>query len=277
MKIRANRNSPRKSPNIPSSSLKLPQVFPEPNTRRRLVDSLLARVYNISTMKIIKLLGITALLLGISGFRANADVGLTISITANLLIQSTNSVTNARTQAVTVGPPTRRVLTTAQILQRLAQDENSAGLYPTNRFPRGARLVATNDTFVVMVGTNVLVDVSNVISFDEGTNNIFSGTRDTNGLSHPVVKTHLARIIFDDTGIIPAIGLRFYLQGVMTETTIDSAVDRNGNFTETHIVSMPQAAGEGVVNVGDTDQRQLIATGSVSASGTARGPLLPPL
>jgi hypothetical protein len=226
-------------------------------------------------MKILTLAGITALLLGVSGFRATADPALTISITASLLIQSTNSITNARTHSVTVTAPTRKVLTTATILQRLAVDENIAGTYPTNKFPRGARLVATNNTFVVMNGTNVLVDVSNIISVDTGTNEIDSGTTDTNGLAHPVTRTHLARVIFDDTGINTTDGLRFFLQGVMTETTNDSGVDRNGIFTETHIASMPQAAGEGLANVGSGTERQLIATGSVTATGNAREPLVP--
>jgi hypothetical protein len=168
------------------------------------------------------------------------------------------------------------VFTTADFLKRLAIDENTAGRLDTNRFPRGARLVATNDTFVVMVGTNVLVDVGNIISFSGGDNEIVSGTTDTNGLARPAItRTHLARVMFDDTGINTTNGIVFFLQGAMTETTTDSAVNRNGNYTETHVASMPSAAGEGQVGVGSGDQRAAVCTGAVSASGTGRLTLVP--
>jgi hypothetical protein len=227
-------------------------------------------------MKLTKLIVIVSLLLGAAEFRAYADLGLTLNITASFLIQSTNTFTNARSHSVTTAAPARRVFSTADFLKRLAIDENIAGTFPTNKFPRGARLVATNNTFVVMVGTNVIADVGNIISFSTGDNEIISGTRDTNGLARPAVtQSHLARVMFDDTGINTTNGIAFFLQGLMTETTGDSAVDRNGNYTETHTVSMPSAAGEGQIGVGSGDQRAAVCTGAVSASGKGRLSLVP--
>lgn len=227
-------------------------------------------------MKLTKLIVIVSLLLGAAEFRAVADVGLTLSISANLLVQSTNIFTNAHTHSVTVGAPRQLRFATADFLKRLAIDENIAGTYPTNKFPRGATLVATNNSFFVVVKTNILVDVGNIISFSAGDNEISSGTTDTNGLARPsVTKTHLARVMFDDTAINTTNGISFFLQGVMTETTSDSAVDRAGNYTESHVVSMPTSAGEGQVGVGSGDQRATVCTGAVTASGKARLPLVP--
>lgn len=219
-------------------------------------------------MKLTKLIAITALLFGFAEFRALADVGLTVNITASFLIQNTNTFTNARTQSVTVSAPLRRTFSTANLLNRLAVDTSGGA---TNRFPRGARLVATNGTFVVMVGTNVIVDVSTFIKIDSGNNEVFSGTTDTNGLSRPsTTRTHLATVTFDDTGLNATNGIRFSITGIMTETKTDSAVNRNGSFTETQVVSMPIAQGEGVIDLASGDQRQAIVSGAVTASGTAR-------
>jgi hypothetical protein len=223
-------------------------------------------------MKLTKLIVVTALLLGAAEFRAQADVGLNINITATLLVQSTNTFTNARTHTVTIAAPRRMVVTTADLLKRLAVAENNAGTFPTNKFPRGARLAETNGAFVVMFGTNILVDASNVISITgNGTNEITSGTTDTNGLARPaLLRTHLSRINYDDTGLNTTNGLRFFLEGIVTDTTVDSAVGRNGVYTETRVISVPTAAGEGEVGVGSGDERAAIASGALSAVGSAR-------
>lgn len=226
-------------------------------------------------MKVTKLIAIVSLLLAAGGFRALADPSLTINITASFLIQNTNSFTNARSHAVTTGAPLRRVFTTAEFLRRMAIDENIAGNYLTNRFPRGARLVSTNNSFAVMVGTNVLVDVGNIVSFASGNTDIVSGTTDTNGLSRPKIDTHLASVTFDDTGINTTNGARFTITGVMTETTSDSGVDRHGNFSEVHVATMANALGEGTFTISPGDVRPAIVIGAVTASGSSIQPFVP--
>ncbi len=221
-------------------------------------------------MKLTNIIAITALLLGAANVRA--DVGLTITLNARITAQNTNSFTNPITQSVTVRAPVTRNFTTFELLRRLAVDETLAGRWTNNTFPPGSRLVTTNNLFLVVRGTNVLADVSDIISFNGGDNNIVSGSFDTNGLARPFPqnKIHIARITFDDTTINANDGLQFYLQGLMTETTVDTAPTRAGFFNEVHIANMPSAAGEGHSGVGSSDTRQIVISGSALAVGNGR-------
>lgn len=193
------------------------------------------------------------------------------NLSVRAISQSTN-VTTSR-DIVTTPPPRTRFFTTSDILKRLAQDENNAGNWASNTFPRGARLAVVGDRFSVVQGTNVLVDVSNVIGITFGNNAIQSGRQnDTNGLASPTIsKVHLANLSFDDTAINTTNGLSFFLQGVMNETITDSAVSRTtGIFTETETASMPSAAGEGTASVGSGADQPIVVTGSLSASGSGK-------
>lgn len=219
-------------------------------------------------MKLIKLIAITTMILGAVQFRATADVGLNITINSRFIIQNTNSTTNPRTGTVTVSPAVQRSFSSINLLNRLAVDENIAGNFDSTTFPRGSRIVATNGTIVVMSGTNVLVDVSNILSVQFGDNTIFSGGTDTNGLARPSqTRIHLANVNFDDTSINTTDGLRFFLQGIMTEIRSDGAPNNSGVFTESQTISMPSSAGEGSTGVGSGDERQIIVSGSLFGNG----------
>lgn len=208
------------------------------------------------------------MILGAVQFRATADVGLNITINSRFIIQSTNSTTNPRTGTVTVSPAIQRSFSSINLLNRLAVDENLAGNFDQTSFPRGSRIVATNGTIVVMSGADVLVDVSNILSVQFGDNSIFSGGTDTNGLARPSqTKIHLASVSFDDTSINTTDGLRFFMEGIMTERRSDSTPNNSGVFTETQSVSMPSSAGEGTTGVGSGDERQIIVSGSVFGNG----------
>jgi hypothetical protein len=228
-------------------------------------------------MKLTKLIVVTALILGAAEFQATAqgNIGLNVTVNARFTIQNTNQVTNARTQTVTVSRPIQRTFNTADLLRRLAVDENLAGNFDGTSFPRGSRLVATNGGFVVISGGNVLADVSNIISIGVGTNVIFSGATDTNNLARPSqTRIVIGRLIFDDTGINTTDGLRFYLQGILTQTTTDTVPNVNtGIFTESTNASMPSSAGEGNLGVGSDDERQIITSGSFFASGRGQNSL----
>ncbi|MGZ4962697.1 MAG: hypothetical protein ACXWBP_02740 [Limisphaerales bacterium] len=226
-------------------------------------------------MKLTKILALSSLLLGAVTVGAQQDNTLSVTLSVRIVTQSTN-ITDAHNVTTTPAPKTRFV-SINDLVRRLAQDEFNAGNWPSNSFPRGAKLVVVNGGFVIVKGTNTLVDVSNVIGIAFGTNTIMSGRQnDTNGLASPTItEIRIARLIFDDVGINPTDGLRFYLQGVLTETITDSALAKNGTFTQTHSVSMPNSAGEGESGIGSGDERPIIVTGSLSAFGTGRLLLVP--
>jgi hypothetical protein len=221
-------------------------------------------------MKLTKLIAVTAGILGAAQMCATAQIAtLNLSLTARILTQSTNVSTNAHTQVVTTRAATVRTFSTSDFIKRMAADTGTT-------LGRGAaRLVVTNGTVSIVQGSTI-VDVSGIISVSFGTNQLFSGSVDTNGLARPSeVTTQIARVIFDDTALNSTNGLRFYIQGVLTDTITDSVPNRNtGVFTETEVISMPTAAGEGTSGVGSGDERQIIVTGSLTGNGTGKSSIL---
>ncbi len=226
-------------------------------------------------MKLTKLLALSSLFLGAVTVGAQQDNTLSVTISARIISQNTN-VTDVHNVTSTPSPKSRSGSNT-DLLKRLAQDEFNAGNWPSNSFPHGAKLVVVGGSFVIVKGTNTLVDVSNVISIGFGVNTIMSGRQnDITGLASPTItNVRIGHLVFDDTGLNPTDGLRFYLQGVLTETITDSAVANNGTYNQTHSVSMPTAAGEGDSGVGSGNDQPIIVTGSVSAFGSGRLTLVP--
>jgi hypothetical protein len=156
---------------------------------------------------------------------------------------------------------------TADLLQALAQDQFAAHNWPSNSFPSTAKLAVDNDGFFVINGTNFLVSVTNVMSFDPGENEINSGKRsDTTGLALPSIKRlQIGRITFDDTAIADGSNLRFYIQGLITNSRTDSTPNSTGSYTETQAGKMTNGAGEGV----DSDGSPFVLTGTVTVAGKA--------
>jgi len=222
-------------------------------------------------MKLTKLLALSSLLLGAVTVEAQQDNPLFVTISARIIAQSTNTTTS---HDVTTTPAARsRFFSTTDFLKRLAIDENNAANWPSNTFPRNVRLAVVGDKFSVVLGTNVLVDVSNIIGIEFGNSTIMSGRQnDTNNLASPTITTmHIAKLNFDDTALNPTNGLRFFMQGLLTETVTDSTISRTtSTFTETQTASLPSAAGEGSGAVGSGSDQPILVTGSLSASGSGK-------
>lgn len=220
-------------------------------------------------MKIIKSLIFTIGLCSLAAQNLAArDILQSISLTVTTISQNTNATSNGTT--TNVPPPVVSTHTTADFLARLAVDEQLLSNWPSNSFPNGARLAVvpnSGDPFLgVVLGTNVLVDVSDIINFNTDDIQVIAGTQNLGtGLSSPATKTiHVGSISFDDRGIgNPNGSLRFNLQGIFTETTIDTA-PKNGFYTETHVVKMTAGSGDGKLG-----SVPFVCTGTVSSTGRA--------
>jgi hypothetical protein len=212
--------------------------------------------------------------LGLCAFTASAvraaDVTLIITMTVKISQQNSNTDNGTLTTGL---PPVPKARSTADILKKLAVDEHSVGNWPSNSFPSTAKLAVqtgSNGTFVVISGTNVLVDVSDIISFDSGDNEITSGKRsDSTGLASPSeTRVQVGRINFDDTAFSdPDGGLKFFLQGLIT-TTITDSTPVSGVYTEKQKSTISSAVGEGTSNIGTGDEHPFVMTGTVTATGS---------
>ena len=164
-----------------------------------------------------------------------ASIGLGICLANNLpaeVLQNLTFTATTFSQRIilnngtnTLAPaPKGQVHNTGEILKALAQDKFAQNSWASNSFPAGAKLAAGSDRFVVVLGTNILVDVSDILSFTNGVNRIFSGKKNNlTGLGNPTtVKLQIGRFDFDDTAIIGGTGLKFYMQGVVTQTETDT-------------------------------------------------------
>jgi hypothetical protein len=212
-------------------------------------------------MKLTNLLALSTLILGAAD--AQQDNTITLTITARTTTQSTN-VTDSH-GVTTTAPPRVQTRTTTDLLKQIANDTATT-------FPRNSKLALTDQRFVVLQGTNEIADVSGFFFFIDGTNHIFSGrVNDTNGLASSTTTTlHILRLGFDDTSVNSTNGLRFYLQGIMTETITDGRPNTNGVYTQTHTVSMPTSAGEGSSQIGSGTELPFVVSGSVSGSGSGK-------
>ena len=191
---------------------------------------------------------------------------LTITLTAS--VQNPNSTDNG---TVTTTPaPVKHSVDTKDILLWLAQDENAETNYGSTTFPSGAKLVTINgnsqDFQVLDKNNNLLVDVSDILSSSNpGNNNIFSGKQnDTNQLAAPTTtSSSLLTITFDDTAIVGGVGVKFFLTGIGTGKTTDTAPNATtGAYTETDSGALSTAAGEG-----SYQGNPFVCTGTASASG----------
>src|SRR6185437_12887854 len=209
-----------------------------------------------------------AALCAFTGAQAKADIIQTITLAVTTTTQKSGTSNGTTTN---VPPPSVSTHTTAEFLSRLAKDENLEGNWTNSTFPAGAKLAVLPSSggadFGVILGTNVLVDVSDIISFNQpGTNEVVSGAQNLQtGLASPMTKkVHLGEILFDDTAAgNPDGALTFFLQGVFTETTADTA-PKNGAYSEMRTAKMTNGTGEG--SKGGTP---FICTGMVSATGKA--------
>jgi len=197
-----------------------------------------------------------------------ANVLETVSLTVTSISQNTNATSNATT--TNVPPPVVTTHDTADFLARLAVDEQLDSNWPSNSFPVGTQLAIVptsgNPHLAAVLGTNVLVDLSDVITLNTDNIQVVSGTQNLQtGLASPSTKSvQVVRFSFDDRDLgNPNGSLHFSLRGIFTETTIDS-VPKNGVYTEIHIGKMTNASGDGTLN-----DVPFICTGTVSSKGKA--------
>ena len=202
----------------------------------------------------------------------HADIIEFLAINVTTFVQNSNLDNGILT--ITASPKIK-THNTAAILKRLAVDKFTQGSWPSNSFPVAARLAvvpAETNQFVVILGTNILVDVSDLLSFQNGDNEVTSGTlRNATGLAAPTIsKRHIGRISFDDTSAgNPNGALTFYLQGVLTQTTTDST-PVGGFYTETHMARLTNGAGEGASEIGTANEQRFVCTGTLTATGKAK-------
>jgi hypothetical protein len=210
-------------------------------------------------------IGLTATVLSLTGLveghlQAQVKVPFTFTLT---VLEQANSTDNGTT--TTTPAPIKTTITNKQILSRLATDEFAAGNWSSNSFPAGAKLVLEDGKFeVVDKNLNLLVDVSNIITFEIGDKDIFSGKEDdVTGLASPSTSdVSILTIRFDDTAITGG-NINFYLHGLAKVTVTDTKPNATTRiYTETISGSMTGAAGEGSETGND-----LVVSGNVSASG----------
>src|SRR4051812_13725359 len=114
----------------------------------------------------------------------NASAEVLQTLTFNVTTFSQRSIVDNGTNTI-VATPKVQAHNTAELLKILAQDKAAQGNWLSNSFPTGAKLAAGEDRFVVIAGTNILVDVSDILSFTNGLNQIVSGKRnDLTGLAN---------------------------------------------------------------------------------------------
>ena len=185
---------------------------------------------------------------------------LNLGLTLNLAKQSTNNVMGV---VATTASPTYVSLNTKDILAALAFDEHAEGNWPGNNFPTNSTLALVGNGLVVRNGTNVILNVSDIMSFNTGEPKVISGRQNTvTGLAFPKVNTlQVAGIMFDDTFIKGGNNFKFYLNGFLSKTIADTT-PVNGAYTEIQTISIKTASGDG------TDQNvPFMCSGSVSATG----------
>lgn len=178
-----------------------------------------------------------------------------VSISASALSQGG---TNTSHGVSTIASPISTSINTKQILKWLALDEYAESNYVATNFPAGAQLVVivtadTNADFQVLNKSNLcLVDVSDIMSADHGSNYVYSGkVKDSTGLYFPdITVLKPAKLVYNDLGITPVdgrsvVGVDFYLGGMETKVVTDGLPNSSHVYTQIISVQVGPCAGEG--------------------------------
>jgi hypothetical protein len=168
---------------------------------------------------------------------------LTVTATAQL-----QGGTNVSLAVTTILEPTRYAVDTRHILLWLAEDEHAEGHYGSATFPADAQLAAIGSDFEVLDGNKkLLVDVSDILTGQSGTNSVIAGrVTDRTRLYDPTAtELQIFTLTFDDSPIVGGVGIKFYLLGLMTNKITDTAPDKKGIYKESLSSDMPVAVGEG--------------------------------
>lgn len=187
---------------------------------------------------------------------------INVKLSLNFSSQGTSKVTG---DVSTTKPPDNFKLTTEDILNVLAADKHAQGSWPSDKFPTNATLALAGSGFAVVDGTNILSNVSDILSLSKGEPKIVSGKQNTvTGLAaNRSQSLQIAGLRFDDTFIEGGSDLKFYANGVLNTSTMDTKpVD--GIYTETQFIILNNAAGDGW-----SKGVPFICTGSVFGMGTS--------
>jgi hypothetical protein len=198
---------------------------------------------------------------------ANASAEVLQYLTFNITTFSQRPITYNGTN-ISAASPKVQSHNTAELLSTLAYDKAAQGNWQSNSFPSGAKLAVGENTFVVVLGTNVLVDVSDILSFSDGGNEIVSGRKSyQTGLSSPTTtRLQIGKLTFDDTEIQGGSGLKFYMQGVVSRIETDS-IPIKGIYSHTVTSKLTSGTGEGTNTTGGS---AFVLTGTITATGKGK-------
>ncbi|HWD20408.1 MAG TPA: hypothetical protein VHB20_14125 [Verrucomicrobiae bacterium] len=195
--------------------------------------------------------------------RGMAQVAENVTITLTAL---ESGATNDNGTTTTVRPPVRRVLTSGELLKRLALDENVAGHYPNTNFPAGAHLSYDGAFLVNDRKGNLLLNVSDILTLQLGQQNIHWGSgKDSGDPPYSHASRQLVTLTYDATGLGGT--MKFSASGL--GAFIDIAGKANAQGTSHEVTSMSASlAGDGV----DAKGNALVLSGGIVGSGA--GPRL---
>jgi hypothetical protein len=203
-----------------------------------------------------------------------------VTVALKLQLQSPG-VNSQNGQTRSYAKPVAQTINTKNLLDRLALDKQVQGLYDKNTFPDGAKLALAGDHFVVVKNNNdLIVDVSDILTFTSGANDIVSGTvNTTTSLADPnITELIIVNLNFDDTFITNNVGdiissdLTFSVRGLDSVKTNDSTPNQNTNkYKEKTGDKVENAVGEG-----QSGGTPLVISGGIHGNRKATLDLTPP-
>jgi len=191
-----------------------------------------------------------------------------VSITTTVYSQNSNSIASGTT--TTTKAPIKQIQTTLGVLEQLAHDEYVEGNLESETLPSGAALYFDGSGFEICKGTNLIVDVSDIFTWQ------VIGTNDISGAGSYPIKTgpgtppfsqtdyYLVKVTYDDSAATGK--LIFSITGLAIVTKSATAPNsKTGKYTESGSISFTDGTGEGTSH----DNGPLVLTGfTLTASGS---------
>ncbi len=196
----------------------------------------------------------------------HAQASEKMSISATIYLQG---ATSDKKGVTTSAGPTKQSVSTVNLLESLAKDENAEGNYPNTKFPSTAALYYYGGGFEVDEGTNVLVDVSDILTLTTtGQNDITNGNyTDVKGPgTPPYTQTAYQIVMLAYASSTGASGLGFTVTGLGEFTQKAGTPNaKTGKFTQSDSFNLQDGTGEGSL-----EGVEFVITGfTVTASGSA--------
>ena len=203
--------------------------------------------------------------------KAQVVLSMPFSLTATVVTQNENSTNNGTTTIVS--PPIKTSGTVASLLPLLAQAEFTAGNYPTNQFPVGAKLALVfyptnfNQSYFKVTDSagNLLVNVNDIMQIQINGSGVVSAGKTVNatGLISGKSTYVLVKITYDDTGKFGG-DLTFDFAGVLQALGNDTVISAAGHtYKESWNLKIIDGTGEGVHDIDD-----FVIYGSAAAIGS---------